>query len=132
MQVILIVAHKHDLHAERIKQELQRRGAVYFHLDTGAFPSDKADLVLTIEDGACSGKLRYCNESLNVADIESAFFKEVITHDSANTRLTANRAEFIQCESGEALFSLWRFLSLQGCLWMNDPAAMWPASSKLY
>lgn len=130
--MVLIVAHKDDLHAERIEQELHRRGADHFHLDTGVFPSENADIVLAIEDGSFSGKLRFNNKSVNVADIASAYFKEVITYDSANTRLTANRAEFIQCESGEALFALWRCLSLQGCLWLNDPAAMWPASSKLF
>lgn len=127
--MILLIAHTDDLHVNRIEHELQKRKADFIRFDTSFFPS-QVKINISLLNGFFDGYLMINGKNYELNKIKSAFFKEIKSLDSIRDKHSVNKSEYIISESQEALYSLWQSLTINKCIWLNDPIKMILSSNK--
>ncbi len=127
--MILLVAHSDDLHVKRIERELLKRKADFIWFDTSLYPNN-IKLDISIINGIFEGYINISGKKIKLSNIKSAFFKEIKLLDAIRDKHTVNKSEYVISESQEALYTLWQSLSLNNCVWVNDPNQMILSSTK--
>jgi hypothetical protein len=124
---VLIVAAGQDRHADAVAAELVAAGCPVCRLDVESFPSVTA---LTVGLGDHDrASLRLPAGELAAEEIRSVWFRRGI-FELFGIRPPADEvANFVERESYAALIGM--FSLLDGALFVNDPAALYAAESKL-
>lgn len=119
---VLIVTHRHDLHADLVVPLLRARGVTPLRLDLDAFPRDY-QLDQTIIDGRCVSRLRLLADDdwIDLANVGAVWVRKPAEHAYRSEDLNPQERAFAERETEQALFSV---LYTLDCFWMSHPRAL--------
>jgi hypothetical protein len=125
--LIVLVSHSDDEHTRRVIAELERLGATFFLLDTGAFPA-RSSLRMSFSRERVEHSMSVGGRDVGLSSARSAWWRRPQPYQ-LDGALAQDMRDFAHGECHEAMAGLWGALDVA---WMNPPGADERAHHKPY
>jgi len=125
MGLTLIVTERFDRHAERIENELERRGHTFLRFDLEHFERQSSGTYRVDGDGLET--LEISGHRIGIDDVDAVWYRRTGQCDLAESYATSER-RIARPECGVFVQGLWQRLS--HARWVSSPAAIRAASDK--